>query len=225
MAESRTRLARHEAIADGTMAFHFSRPGDFLFQAGQNVQLTLGEGWENRTFTIASAPHEAEVMIATRMRDSAFKNRLKALEPGDSVSIDGPNGMMVLHPDAQRPAVFIAGGIGITPFLSMLRDASHRRLGHRVTLFYSNRRAASAAFLGELQALEKAHLNFRLVSTLTEEGGEPIGEALLRRHLSDFKEPVYYLAGPPAMTMDVQGMLAGLGASPDEVVSEEFYGY
>jgi ferredoxin-NADP reductase len=133
--------------------------------------------------------------------------------------------MMVLHPDAQRPAVFIAGGIGITPFLSMLRDATHRRLGHRVTLFYSNRRVSSAAFLDELQGLEKAHLNVRLVSTLTEEGGEPIGEALLRRHLTDVKEPLYYLAGPPAMTMDVQGMLAGLGVSPDDVLSEEFYGY
>lgn len=225
MAESGARLVRREAVADGTMAFHFGRPRDFLFQAGQNVLVTLGEGWENRTFTIASAPHEAELMIATRMRDSTFKNRLQALEPGAAVTIDGPNGMMVLHPDAHRPAVFIAGGIGITPFLSMLRDASHRRLGHRITLFYSNRQVSSAAFLGELQAMEKAHLNFRLVSTLTEEGGEPIAEPLLRRHLRDLREPVYYLAGPPGMTMGVQGVLGGLGVSPDEVRSEEFYGY
>src|SRR4029078_2732284 len=121
------------------MAFHFHRPRDFLFQAGQNVLVTLGEGWENRTFTIASAPHEAELMIATRMRDSAFKNRLKTLEPGDPVSIDG------LHPDTERPAVFIAGGIGVTPFLSMLRDATHRRLGHAITTFYSKRRSAVGA--------------------------------------------------------------------------------
>jgi ferredoxin-NADP reductase len=207
------------------MAFHFGKPRDFVFRAGQNVLVTLDGSEESRTFTIASAPHERELMIATRMRDSVFKNRLKTLEAGGAVSIDGPNGMMVLHTDARRPAVFIAGGIGITPFLSMLRDASHRRLDHRITLFYSNRRASSAAFLDELRVLEKGYSKFRLVSTLTEEGGEPIGEALLRRHLAQFEEPVYYLAGPPAMTMDLQGMLAGLGIAPDGVQSEEFYGY
>ena len=225
MAENRVPFLRGESVADGTMAFHFGRPRDFLFQAGQNVLVTLGAVSESRTFTLASAPHESELMIATRMRDSAFKNHLRTLEAGAAVSLDGPNGMMVLHPDAQRPAVFIAGGIGITPFLSMLRDASHRRLAHRITLFYSNRRASSAAFLDELRALEKTLPGFRLVSTLTEEGGEPIGEPLLRRRLTHLAAPVYYLAGPPAMTMNMQGMLAGLGVAPDDQRSEEFYGY
>jgi ferredoxin-NADP reductase len=225
VAENVARLVRRETVAEGTMAFWFSKPHGFLFQAGQNVLLTPGNQWESHTFTIASAPHEPGVMIATRMRDSAYKHRLAALAPGDAVSIDGPNGTMVIHAAGKRPAVFLAGGIGITPFVSMLRDMHHRRLPHRTTLFYANRRAASAAFLAELRALEKAHLNFRLVSTLTEEGGEPIGEPLLRRHVRDLAEPVYYLAGPPAMTMDVQGTLIGLGVSPDDIRSEEFYGY
>jgi len=225
MAESRAALVRREQVADGTLAFHFARPRGFDFQAGQNILLTLDGITENRVFTIASAPHEPDLMVATRMRDSAFKNRLKVLAPGATAAIDGPNGMMVMHDDASRPAVFIAGGIGITPFLSMLRDAAHRRLGHSITLFYSNRRASGAAFLAELQALEKAHARFRFVSTLTDEGGEAIGEALLRRHVADLKEPVYYLAGPPAMTMDMQGMLAEAGVAPDDLHSEEFYGY
>ena len=225
MAESRAALVRQEEVAAGTLAFHFTRARAFDFQAGQNILLTLGDGSESRVFTIASAPHERELMVATRMRDSTFKNRLKALAPGATVAIDGPNGMMVLHDDASRPAVFVAGGIGITPFLSMLRDARHRRLGHRITLFYSNRRASGAAFLAELQALEKAHAGFRLVSTLTEEGGQPIGDTLLRQHVADLKEPAYYLAGPPGMTMDIQGMLADSGIAPDDVHCEEFYGY
>jgi ferredoxin-NADP reductase len=225
VAQNRVAFVRSEAVADGTMAFHFGRPRDFDFQAGQNVLVTLGEAAESRTFTIASAPHQDDLMIATRMRDSAFKNRLKTLERGTVVAIDGPNGMMVLHPDPRRPAVFIAGGIGITPFLSMLRDVAHRRLGHATTLFYSNRSASSAAFLEELRVLEMTQRSFRLVSTLTEEGGDPIGEGLLRRHVTDLKAPVYYLAGPPGMTMAMQGMLAGLGVAPDDVQSEEFYGY
>jgi len=219
------RLVRRETVAEGTMAFHFARPRGFDFQAGQNALVTLGEVGESRTFTIASAPHEGELMFATRMRDSAFKSRLRTLEAGAAATIDGPAGMMVLHADAARPAVFLAGGIGITPFLSMLRDARHRRLAHRITLFYSNRRPQSAAFLAELQALEKAHPGFRLVAPMTEAGDAPIGESLLRQHVADVKAPVYYFAGPPAMTMELQGMLAGLGVTPDEMHSEEFYGY
>jgi len=225
MAESRTALVRREPVAEGTMAFHFARPRGFDFGAGQNILLTLEDGSESRALTIASAPHEPELMVATRMRDSTFKNRLKVLEAGAAMAIDGPNGTMVLHDDASRPAVFIAGGIGITPFLSMLRHARHRRLGHRITLLYSNRRVSGAAFLAELQALETAHAHFRLVSTLTEEGGERITAALLRRHVADLKEPAYYLAGPPGMTIEMQGMLADAGVAPDDLHCEEFYGY
>ncbi|HUQ75358.1 MAG TPA: FAD-dependent oxidoreductase, partial [Burkholderiales bacterium] len=151
------RFVRREAVAEGAMAFHFAKPRGFMFQAGQSIRLTLGEGWENRSFSIASAPHEPELMIATRMRESAFKARLRALQAGDEVTVDGPNGAMVLHPDATRPALMLAAGIGITPFLSMLRDARHRRLAHRFMLLYCNRRPETAAFLEELQALEKVH--------------------------------------------------------------------
>lgn len=202
------------------MAFYFGKPRGLMFQAGQSILLTLGEGWENRPFTIASAPHEAELMIATRMRESAFKSHLAKLEPGDAVNIDGPNGVMVLHRDVDQPAVFLAGGIGVTPFLSMLRDVAHRKLEHRVTLFYFNRRPQDAAFLEELQALEKSQRNFRLVAAT-----ERVSEPLLRRYVDDIKRPVYYFAGPPGMTMAVQGMLSDLGIAADAMRSEEFYGY
>ena len=140
------RLVRRETVAEGTMAFYFSKPSGFRHQAGQSLLLTLvnppdtdGEG-NGRTFTIASAPHESELMIATRMRDTAFKRVLKTAPMGTAVTIDGPNGEMVLHDDPTRPAVFLAGGIGITPFLAIARHAAKERLPHRLYLFYSNRR-------------------------------------------------------------------------------------
>jgi ferredoxin-NADP reductase len=104
------------------MAFHFERPPGFAHLAGQNALFKLAG--ESRTFSIASAPHEPHLTVATRMRDSAFKRTLREAAPGLKVEIDGPAGMMVLHDDAARPAVFLAGGIGITPFLSMARDAA-----------------------------------------------------------------------------------------------------
>ena len=145
------------------MAFHFARPAGFAHAAGQNVLVTLlappqtdSQG-DSRTFTLASAPHEPELMVATRMRDSAFKRVLKSAAAGTPVRIEGPNGLMVLHEDAARPAVFLAGGIGVTPFLSMARHAAKEKRPHQILLFYSNRRPEDAAFLEELERLEQAN--------------------------------------------------------------------
>jgi ferredoxin-NADP reductase len=233
-------LLRRETVAERTFAFHFEKPPGFAFLAGQNALFSLIDSHQtdsqgtSRTFSLASAPHEPELVIATRMRDSAFKRVLGAAAPGARVRIDGPAGMMVLHEDAARPAVFLAGGIGVTPFLSMARDAAHRRLPHRITLFYSNRRPEDAAYLDELAALEQANPNYRLVATMTQpeasarpwkgETGQ-IRPGLLKRHLPDLKSPVYYCAGPQGMAMAMELMLSDLGASDEDVRSEEFYGY
>ena len=227
-------LRRREPVAEGTLAFYFDKPAGFSHEAGQNAIFTLVESpamdaaGPSRPFTIASAPHEPELMIATRMRDSAFKRYLAAAAPGTKLQIDGPAGIMVLHEDASRPAVFLAGGIGITPFLAMARDAAKRGLPHDVSLFYSNRRPQDAAFLAELERLQGP--NFRLISTMTaapDWRGERrlISRELLAEHVPDLRAPIYYFAGPPGMTMAVQGMLAELGVAEEDMRSEEFYGY
>ena len=127
------------------MAFHFERPAGFAHQAGQNALFSLAGSSESRTFTIASAPHEPQLTVATRMRDSAFKRALGSAAPGLAVGIDGPAGLMVLHEDERRPAVFLAGGIGITPFLSMARSlkGDFDFLVGIVTLFFENVSASS----------------------------------------------------------------------------------
>jgi ferredoxin-NADP reductase len=110
----------------------------------------------------------------------------------------------------------------------MVRDAAKRKLPHALTLIYSNRRTQDAAFLAELEGLQRP--KFRLVTTMTdapEWRGEKrfIGRELLAEHVPDLRAPVYYFAGPPGMTMAVQGMLKELGVSEDDMRSEEFYGY
>jgi ferredoxin-NADP reductase len=236
----RSRLLGAQEVAAGTMAFRFERPAGFAFRAGQNVLVTLVEPPEldaqgpSRTFTIASAPHEAALLIATRMRDTAFKRVLRKAAPGTPVEIDGPNGVMVLHEDATRPAVLLAGGIGITPFLAMARDAAQRQLPHRIFLFYGNRRPEDAAFLDELAALEKANPRYRLIAAMSEAersarpwNGERgfIDRAMLERHAGKLARPVYYFAGPPAMAMAMQQMLSDACVAEDDMRSEEFYGY
>ena len=240
MAVHSSKLLDSATVADGTMAFRFARPAGFDFKAGQNMLVTLVDPPEtdskgpNRTFTIASAPHEPDLLVVTRMRDTAFKRTLKSAAPGLAVKLDGPNGVMTLHEDAVRPAVFLAGGVGITPFLSMARDAAKRKLPQKIHLFYSNRRPEDAAFLDELQALERENPSYKLVATMAEmeKSARPwsgergvINRALVEKHLPDLKAPVFYLAGPPGMTMAMQNLLESAGVSDDDIRSEEFYGY
>src|SRR5690348_8513529 len=117
MAMTIAYLRRREWVADGTMAFWFERPSGFQFLAGQTVDLTLIDppesDWEGdvRTFSIASGPDEPELVIATRMRGSAFKRLLARMPIGSPVQMEGATGAFTLHHDAARPAVFLAGGI------------------------------------------------------------------------------------------------------------------
>lgn len=166
-------LNSHERIAEGTVAFHFEKPGGFVFKPGQAIDLILDDSCATdrqnarHAFSIVSAPFENCVTVATRMRDSWFKQTINSLEVDSSVQIEGPFGSLTLHNNRARPAVFVAGGIGVTPFMSMLRQAAHDQLLQNLVLLYLNRRPEDAAFLEELQQLEIQNSRFRLVATMT----------------------------------------------------------
>jgi hypothetical protein len=145
MSTQATTFERSEQVAEGTMAFHFAKPSGFQFRAGQAMDITLVDPPETdaegntRGFSIVSAPGESDLTIATRMRDTAFKRSLFLLKAGTAVQIDGPFGSLTLHKNTEKPAVFLAGGIGITPFISILRDAASKQLPHRLFLFSQGR--------------------------------------------------------------------------------------
>ena len=195
MALTTVQLQRREEVAHGTLAFHFDKPAGFTFRPGQAVDLVLrdplvaGTEGARHAFSIVGAPQENELVLTTRMRDSAFKNALARLPIGGAAEIEGPFGSLTLHNKPDRAAVLIAGGIGITPFMSMLRHATHAALPHRLVLVYSNRRPEDSAFLSELQRMEGDNPHFRLVATMSRmaESGLPwmgetgkIDEALLQ---------------------------------------------
>jgi ferredoxin-NADP reductase len=146
------------------------------FKAGQYLDMTLLDPSETdsegnvRSFSIASAPHEETLMVATRMRDTAFKRVLRTMPFGTAVKIDGPSGDLILQNDSTRAVVFLAGGIGITPFRSIVQWAAKDKLPNRIVLFYSNRRPEDAAFLAELQSLERDNPNYKLVASMTKIG-------------------------------------------------------
>ena len=234
------KLKDRKEVAEGTMAFCFDRPAGFEFAAGQSIDMTLidppetdAEG-NTRAFSLASAPHEPDLMIATRLRDTAFKRVFRKMQPGAHVKIEGPFGSMTLHKKVSRPAVILAGGIGITPFRSMIYQVAKTSSGHRLFLFYSNRRPEDAAFLAELEALAKQDSNFTLVATMTSLeksklawSGEQgyITKEMLVKFLGDLAEPIYYTAGPPALVAAMRETLSKAGADEDDIRSEDFSGY
>lgn len=234
-----TLLSRVE-VAEGTMAFHFAKPAHFDFKPGQAADVTISNPPETdsegntRTFSIASSPFENGLIFATRMRDTAFKRSLKNVPLGTRVTVSAAMGSFTLHKNSSRPAVFLAGGIGITPFLSIVRQADHDKLPHRLHLFYSNRRPEDSAFLEALQLLENSNPNFQLICTMTEMAqsriewkGETgfISQDMLSRHLDRLQGPVYYVAGPPAMVTGMRKMLVGANVDEDDIRTEEFGGY
>jgi ferredoxin-NADP reductase len=238
MAVFETEFVGRENVAEGTMAFSFLKPSGFQFKAGQSVNVTLinppqtDSKGDSRTFSIVSAPSEDGLVIATRMRDTAFKRVLKTLAARAKVQLRGPTGEFILDQGSTGPAVFLAGGIGITPFVAMLRQAANERLPRKLTLFYSNRRPEDAMFLGELQKLQTQNPNYRFIGTMTgmEKSLQPwsgetgvIDKNMIARCVDDMAAPTYYIAGPPAMVDALQDMLVGAGAKT--IRTDEFYGY
>lgn len=235
-----TPLRKREQIAQGTMAFHFEKPPGFEFRAGQAVDWTLinppetdAEG-NTRAFSIASAPFDSDLMIATRMRDTAFKRALCTIPLGTQVKMDGPSGSFTLHKNSAKPAVFLAGGIGITPFRSIVRQASHERLPHQLYLFSSNRRPEDSPFLPDLEELTRSNPNFHYVPTMTEisKSSRPwmgetgfISPKMLSKYIPNIHGPIYYIAGPPAMVTAMRQILTQAAVDEDDIRTEEFAGY
>lgn len=234
------RLTGREEVAERTSSFRFEKPSDWAFKSGQTVDITLldppetdAEG-NTRTFSIACAPDEDTLMIATRMRDTAFKRTLGAMPLGTAVKIEGPFGNFVLHNNPAKTAVLLAGGIGVTPFHSMAIRAAHEKLPHRIFLFLSNRRPEDAAFLKELEALEKQNPKYKLIATMTgmDKSSRPwqgetgyINQEMLSRYVNGSASPIYYIAGPPGMVKGLREMLEHAGVDDDDIRAEDFPGY
>lgn len=231
-----TRLVERLPVARGTEAFRFARPAALRFRPGQAIDLLLpGNGAELRhAFSIVSAPQDSSLTIATRMRTSEFKAALGRLTPGAPAAIEGPFGSLTLRRDESRAAVLVAGGIGVTPFISMLRDAARKRTHRRLLLLHSCRRPDEAPFLGELQELAARLPTFQLQVTMTGLDGRSgqwagrtgrIDSAWIATCTAGLEAPVFYLAGSPAMVAATRLALDAIGVDEEDVKSEEFFGY
>lgn len=218
-------------VAPGVESVRFERPNGYTFEPGQHLSLELQtrDGRLRKPFTHSNAPDDGPIEVTTRLSGSAYKAALGSLAPGDVVTIRGPLGQRAL-PDGTRRAVFLVGGVGITPAMSVLRDARIRGTGLEAVVFHGNRDGSEVPFGDELERMAERRV-MRLITVLENPGEGWRGEcglidaAMIRRHIEPLAGWRYVIAGPPAMVEAMNGVIAELGV-PEEVVSAtRFSGY
>lgn len=233
-------LSKDKLQGTDIMTFRFSREG-IDYTAGQYAYFKL-DGVENdskgaiRHFSIASSPTEqGYVMISTRIRETPYKQRLASLKEGTKITGWGAEGEFVLHDDYSKPAVFLSGGIGVTPFRSMIKYATDRQLPLKIVMFDSNRNEQNILYKDEFDDWSAKNKNLQVVYTITDEDsrgwtGEKgrIDKAMITRHLDkdELDKSIFYVCGPPGMLKAMQDLLKNELQVPDNRVKvEEFTGY
>src|SRR3989304_2712659 len=236
------KLARKLDEAKGTKSFFGEPEKPVSYIAGQYFYFTIPQlkypdpRGNTRHFTLSSSPTEGNLLRnTTRIRDeSGYKRTLDELEIGVLIDGEGPNGTFILDEKETGPHVFLAGGIGITPFRSMVKYAADKNLGTKIHLIYSNSIPEEIAFKEELLNLSKSWPNLKLDMTITkpEETKEPwqgltgrVDEALITKLVPDFLQKTFWVCGPPPMVDAMEGALGKLGLSSGKVRSEKFTGY
>lgn len=224
-------------VAKGTLMVEFEVPDRPKFIPGQHFTIHLinppynDARGANRHFSIVNSPSQEDtLMMTTRLRDSAFKKSLQELPIGTEVEIMGISGNFTLPEDTSKNYVFIAGGIGITPFMGMLRYISEKNLAYKITLIYSNRDKQSTAYFDELENLKLKIENLKLIFTMTEDPnwtGEKrkIDAAFVKDHVENVNEAEYYVVGPPPMVEAIFKVLEEAGVKAENIKTENFTGY
>jgi ferredoxin-NADP reductase/nitrite reductase/ring-hydroxylating ferredoxin subunit len=221
-------------------------PGQFAF-------FDIGEVYNDpkgpiRHFTISSSPTENFIMFSTRIRDSPYKKRLLALEKGTKVKVRGPEGQFVLHQDYAKPAVFLSGGIGVTPFRSMIKHATDMQLPIKIIMFDSNRNLNNIIFKKEFDEWASLNKNLKIIYTISEKDqndeqslssssrstddwkGEygRINKVMILKYIDNniLDNSIFYICGPPNMLKAMQSLLQeDLEIPKERIKVEEFTGY
>ncbi len=197
-------------------------PGQFMF-----IQLLRDEGLSYaHPFTISSSPTRGRLSI-TPKQVGDFTMTIKNTRVGDKAFIDAPYGVFSFLNYRFEELVFIAGGIGITPFISMLRYIRDRELTLKVTLFWTNRNESSLCFREELEQMEKELSDFRLILIMSDQPGWQgekghFNSEMLESYLGSLDQKDFFVCGPPAMTASVIFELKELQVPPSRIHSELF---
>jgi ferredoxin-NADP reductase len=224
--QSRLHFDHSQDEVPGVTSFFFTVDPKIEFQAGQFLQYKIDlpnpdERGGARYFTISSSPHDLFIQLTTRFapeHGSAFKAFLKTMQPGTAIEVSGPSGSFT-YPDPQQAAVFIAGGIGITPFHSIIKDLDDRQVDAPITLLYSNR-DENFPFKTFFDEQMQKHPTLKVIYETNRLDAQGI-----KKHVPDLQTPLFYLSGPKPMVEGLEQILAEIGVSKEHIKTDYFPGY
>jgi ferredoxin-NADP reductase/nitrite reductase/ring-hydroxylating ferredoxin subunit len=259
-----TLMEKDKVNGTDVVSFKFSKDNDdqinnktLNYNAGQFAFFDIGQVYNDpkgpiRHFTISSSPTENFIMLTTRIRDSPYKKRLSTLEKGAKVSFRGPEGQFVLHQDYSKYTVFISGGIGVTPFRSMIKYATDMQLPLPIIMFDSNRDRNNILFKKEFDDWASINKNLKIIYTISEKEEEEeeqqqhneqsplstandwkgeygrIDKAMILKYIDTnvLNNSIFYICGPPNMLKAMQTLLQeDLEIPKERIKVEEFTGY
>ena len=232
---------KSEILAPGVNVFHFDSLNiNLAYKPGQYIRMTLSiespdERGASRFFSIASSPtNTSTIKIVTKIGPSTFKQKLFNLKGGEKVSFRGPFGSFILEEESLLPQIMLTGGIGITPFISMVSYAVEKKLSIPITLFASFSTPQEIIMKTQFEEYEKINSNFKYIPTVThpEKTQVPwmgnvgrIDKQLLEKRIPNVKDCIYYIVGPEGMNRALRLLLSDLEVPEENIRLEDFTGY
>ncbi len=234
------KLKEKIQLAPDIYDFVFENKENFKFVPGQYLEWTLGhESPDNRGnrryFTIASSPTEKNIRMGVKFYDksSSFKKTMLSMNAGNKILASQLAGDFTMPRNKKKKLVFIAGGIGVTPFRSMIKYLVDKKEARSVTLFYSNKFESDIVYKDVFNEASQK-LGIKTIYTLTEldkispewKGGRGmVSEQMIREQVTDFKERIFYLSGPHGMINSFEGMLKSMGVKNKNIKVDYFPGF
>lgn len=226
-------------LSSDLVEFVFSHNKAFTFRAGQYMEWTLDNVGYNikgnrRYFTIASSPTESDIRLALRVQEpvSAFKKELLARGIGEHVYASHLSGDFTLPPHKNQKMVFIAGGIGITPFRSMIAEMVDTHDNRDVILIYAGRSVRDIVYT---DVFEKAHREINVKTTYVVESDERVPEhwngyrgritdTVIHNTVADYSERIFYISGSHAFVSQMRKILSAMGVPRSRIKTDYFPG-
>ena len=214
-------------------SFRFPRPTGLDYKPGQFFFITIKQGDKelNKHFSFSSSPTEKEhIEFTKKLTDHEFSMALKNVKVGDWARIDSPYGKFTFEGEYEKIAL-LGGGIGITPFMSICKNATDKGLNSQITLFYGCRAENDIVFKKELEELAQKNKNLKIIFTINETTSQwkgatgIINAEMIKRELPDYKENVFYACGPPPMVKAMETLIESIGLPKDQLKLEYFTGY
>lgn len=230
---------RKEKVSQDAYSFYFNRKGlDFDFIPGQYLKLFLDidnpdEKGSSRYFTISSSPTDRDFLtITTRIIKSSFKIKLNSLNAGEKVRAFGPIGYFDFDPNSLYNNIFIAGGIGVTPYHSLLRYIDSKNLSPKVTLFAAFSYKKDVIFYDEFKEISERSSNINIIYTLTKEDNlypdfenKRVSIDMIKKYVHEYNNSKFFITGPYEMVISTFEMIKNSGIEEENIFKEDFPGY